>query len=298
MAEELVERIMVVSVSDPLHAAMLLKEEATRLAAWERQLVTQGESVTAHALAACAEQAAALAVREAAVGPQEQAVSQREAAVGIREAHVASQTETLSVQARVVTHRQEEVARQEHEGSEWRRSERQLLSRERATLTADRAQLEQERLVFHALQGRKDREAMEAKRHLDDQRSTHHALETALHERTVKLDALLAEASESTEAARARERDVEARCVARETALDTRESALKNREASLDDHTRRLGHQEVAVAAREQAAESLAKGLNKSKLDVETKAHELERRERLVEALVKHHGLEKELSAL
>jgi hypothetical protein len=275
-----------------------LDRREQQLKALEAQLQRDGEHLYQEAAAKCAKQLAEIDQREAALAPKEAALTEREADVSAREGAVRVQAEqcaaTDAVQRRTAT--QQAALEQE-----LNRRLAEVKAREdqhRRLQAADLAVLDQKRQVLREEFESRELRLQASKEALDAQRAEQAKRESTIARDRERADQLLQQA-QTTEAASVKEaKERAATQEARERAMEARADALAKREAALSEAIRVTTQKLADVEAESARLAQFAKGLSKAKLDIETKEAQVERRERLVNAIVKRKEVAEELAKL
>lgn len=270
----------------------------TLATALEAQIQRQAEQGLKDAAASITPQQDALDAREAALTPREAAIGDRESAVTKREADVASRERTLSVDQAVLRQGLQDYGPREQ-------TLRQRELDQKAANVAQQQRHQAEAGVFAETQRAWQADVTLREQRLQETATRQRTTQSALDALAATVDAQQTEATRRLEQATVAEQALHVRTEAQQQSHDDRMRALDERQAMLDTRSTALD-QAVAIGIEKANAteadrarlDQLAKGLQKAKLDHDTREAKLERRERLVNALIENKGLHAELAAL
>lgn len=277
-------------------AALDKREQAVK--GLEEQVRKMGDDLDADAKRKVATRAAELDQREAELSPRIAAVDGREQAAEERERNLSKRDQDCHIL---------EVSQNEFAGRQEELRET-LLQRERAV---------NEREITHVRLQKADEDSVEVlrkqltedielreKRLLESKASVESMRESILSEhkasaeRSRRADELLQVAEGREKQSIADEKVLKARYVDRDKKLSHREALVAAQETEAEKVKIELVELETVTNAKADEQENLSKGLNKAKLDNEVAQNEIDRRQRLVRAILKKHGLNAELKQL
>ena len=282
---------------DELRSATLDKR-AAGLDALAKQLEHNGAHFYDEANAKCEAKLQEIARREAALAPKEAVLRERTAALDERDRAVTAR----QGQCRVTEAVQRQTAQDQTAAeTDLRARTLALTAREMAhqqAQAADLAVVEQKRAVLTQDLDVREARLEQTRQTLAAQRTQQDRREAQIVQDREKADALLTIArTRDQQSLDAAERSLASQQAAAQ-ALDARQDQLTGRSATLEQDRDTTAQQAAAQAQEGARLEALAKGLNKAKLDLATWEQRLQKRERLVNALIENKGLTAELATL